>query len=48
VAAGARETFETVCNLVHRYDDPGKAMQAAVKLGGDTDTVAAIVGGILG
>lgn len=35
------------CCLSHP-DDPGAAIEASVRLGGDTDTVAAIVGGVAG
>ncbi|MBI5103429.1 MAG: ADP-ribosylglycohydrolase family protein, partial [Solirubrobacterales bacterium] len=48
IGLGARDTFEALCNVVHRYDNPSKGIRAAVKLGGDTDTLAALVGGVLG
>jgi ADP-ribosyl-[dinitrogen reductase] hydrolase len=42
------DTVAAVLHTLRRGDDPAEAMRQAVLLGGDTDTVAAIVGGILG
>ena len=43
------DTLPAVCFCWRRYrDDPRAAIEAAVRLGGDTDTVAAIVGALLG
>jgi ADP-ribosylglycohydrolase len=49
VTLDAAETLATIVHvLVVHGEDVDGAMQYAVGLGGDTDTVAAIVGGILG
>jgi len=45
------DVLDTVAAVVHtlrQAGDPAEAMRRAVLLGGDTDTVAAIVGGVLG
>jgi ADP-ribosylglycohydrolase len=42
------DTVAAVLHTIRRTDEPAEAMRRAVLLGGDTDTVAAIVGGILG
>lgn len=42
------DTVAAVLHTIRHTDDPAEAMRRAVLLGGDTDTVAAIVGGILG
>ena len=48
VGLGAVGTVGAVLALLADHDEPGPAMCAAVRLGGDTDTVAAIAGGVLG
>jgi ADP-ribosyl-[dinitrogen reductase] hydrolase len=48
VSLDATETLEAVRHVIREHEDPADAMRAAVMLGGDTDTVAAIAGGILG
>ncbi len=45
------DTVAAVLHVLHTMRDtadPAEAMRRAVMLGGDTDTVAAIVGGLLG
>ena len=42
------ETLAAVVAILRRRLPPAESMLAAVELGGDTDTVAAIVGGLLG
>jgi ADP-ribosylglycohydrolase len=44
----ATATVAAVVHVLSRHTSPAAAMRAAVLLGGDTDTVAAIVGGVLG
>ncbi|MBX6390937.1 MAG: ADP-ribosylglycohydrolase family protein [Frankia sp.] len=48
VGLDADETVAAVVHVVRAADDLGSALLQAVYLGGDTDTVAAMVGGILG
>jgi ADP-ribosylglycohydrolase len=48
VSMDALDTLAAVRHVVAAHHDPAAAMRAAVALGGDTDTVAAIAGGILG
>jgi len=48
VGLDAMETAAAVVHLVRLHEDPARAMRHAVLLGGDTDTVAAITGGVLG
>jgi hypothetical protein len=49
VSLGAAETLDAVLHVLATCgDDVDGAMRYAVGLGGDTDTVAAITGGILG
>jgi ADP-ribosylglycohydrolase len=49
VSLGAAETLAAVLHVLATCgDDVDRAMRYAVGLGGDTDTVAAITGGILG
>jgi ADP-ribosylglycohydrolase len=42
------DTVPVAVHLWLRHDDVSEAVREAVRLGGDTDTVAAIVGGLLG
>ena len=44
----AAQTAAAVTHVIHGSTGAADAMTSAVLLGGDTDTVAAIVGGILG
>jgi ADP-ribosylglycohydrolase/tetratricopeptide (TPR) repeat protein len=44
----AAQTVAAVTHIIRGATDAAAAMTSAVRLGGDTDTVAAIVGGILG
>jgi ADP-ribosylglycohydrolase len=48
VPLDAVATLAAVGHVIGTAQDPAEAMRAAVRLGGDTDTVAAIAGGILG
>jgi ADP-ribosylglycohydrolase len=48
VPMSARGTLETLLRLVHDYEHPRKVIPAAVRLGGDTDTIAALAGAITG
>jgi ADP-ribosylglycohydrolase len=48
VPASARGTLEALLRLVHSYELPRKAVPAAVRLGGDTATLAALTGAITG
>ncbi|MEV4568478.1 ADP-ribosylglycohydrolase family protein [Nonomuraea sp. NPDC049419] len=47
VSLDVMDTLGAVLHVLSLYEDPVSAMRYAVSLGGDTDTVAAIVGGIL-
>jgi ADP-ribosylglycohydrolase len=48
VELDAAQTVAAATHVIRGATDPAAAMTSAVRLGGDTDTVAAIVGGILG
>lgn len=48
VELDAAQTVAAVTHVIRGATDAAEAMTSAVRLGGDTDTVAAIVGGILG
>ncbi len=48
ISLDATETIATVVHVLSRHADLAAALSYAVTLGGDTDTVAALVGGILG
>lgn len=48
VSLDVMDTLGAILHVISLYDEPAAAMRYAVGLGGDTDTVAAIVGGILG
>jgi len=48
IGLDAAQTAAAVTHVIHGSADAAEAMTTAVLLGGDTDTVAAIVGGILG
>ena len=48
VSLDAAETAAAVVHVLREHDRPETALPYAVSLGGDTDTVAAIAGGILG
>ncbi|GAA5071177.1 ADP-ribosylglycohydrolase [Thermocatellispora tengchongensis] len=48
VSIDAMDTLAAVVQVIRREEDPAAAMRRAVLLGGDTDTVAAITGGVLG
>jgi ADP-ribosylglycohydrolase len=48
VTLDAAETIAAVTHVIHHSTDLAEALPYAVTLGGDTDTVAAITGGILG
>ena len=48
VTLDAAQTVAAVVHVLAATDDPASALPYAVSLGGDTDTVAALVGGILG
>ncbi|MFI7125885.1 ADP-ribosylglycohydrolase family protein [Nonomuraea sp. NPDC050153] len=47
VSLDVMDTLGAILHVLHLHDEPVQAMRYAVSLGGDTDTVAAIVGGIL-
>ncbi|MFI7694199.1 ADP-ribosylglycohydrolase family protein [Nonomuraea sp. NPDC049655] len=47
VSLDVMDTLGAVLHVLSRHQNPVDAMRYAVSLGGDTDTVAAIVGGIL-
>jgi len=44
----ARPTLDAIVHVLAHHREGAEAMRAAVRLGGDTDTVAALVGGLLG
>ena len=48
MASGAVTTLASVLHVLQEATDLASAMKHAVALGGDTDTAAAIVGGVLG
>jgi ADP-ribosyl-[dinitrogen reductase] hydrolase len=48
IASGAVTTLASVLHVLQQATDLASAMKHAVALGGDTDTAAATVGGILG
>jgi ADP-ribosylglycohydrolase len=48
VPMSARGTLAALLRLVHDYEQARKAIPAAVRLGGDTDTIAALAGAITG
>ncbi|MEV5330393.1 ADP-ribosylglycohydrolase family protein [Nonomuraea sp. NPDC052634] len=47
VTLDVMDTLGAILHVLRLHDEPVEAMRYAVGLGGDTDTVAAIVGGIL-
>ncbi|MGP3965088.1 ADP-ribosylglycohydrolase family protein [Nonomuraea sp. 3N208] len=47
VSLDVMDTLGAILHVLHLHDEPVEAMRYAVSLGGDTDTVAAIIGGIL-
>ncbi|TMR93043.1 ADP-ribosylglycohydrolase family protein [Nonomuraea basaltis] len=47
VSLDVMDTLGAILHVLHLHDEPVGAMRYAVSLGGDTDTVAAIIGGIL-
>jgi ADP-ribosylglycohydrolase/tetratricopeptide (TPR) repeat protein len=48
VSLDAVETVAAVVHVLRAGEEPAAALRRAVSLGGDTDTVAAVVGGLLG
>ncbi|WP_182904738.1 ADP-ribosylglycohydrolase family protein [Microbispora sp. H13382] len=48
VSLDAVETVAAVVHVIREAPDPAAALPYAVSLGGDTDTVAALAGGVLG
>ncbi|WP_211589179.1 ADP-ribosylglycohydrolase family protein [Microbispora sp. H11081] len=48
VSLDAVETAAAVVHVIRETQDPAAALPYAVSLGGDTDTVAALAGGVLG
>ncbi|MEV5895916.1 ADP-ribosylglycohydrolase family protein [Nonomuraea fuscirosea] len=47
VSLDVSDTLGAILHVLHLHDEPVEAMRYAVGLGGDTDTVAAIIGGVL-
>jgi ADP-ribosylglycohydrolase/tetratricopeptide (TPR) repeat protein len=47
VSLDVMDTMNAVLHVLSLHEEPAAAMRCAVSLGGDTDTVAAITGGIL-
>lgn len=47
VSLDVADTLGAILHLLRLHDEPIEAMRYAVGLGGDTDTVAAIIGGVL-